>query len=63
MNWSDFYQAFEQAKDAQRQADKISRQMASILAGRLQTADVGASDLCKLKKELENYNMHTGKWK
>lgn len=43
--------------------DKGTRDAAKLIVGRLQAAGVNAHTLKRLKKELKNYNCHTGEWK
>lgn len=54
--------ALQQAKQAFRAADNCANDAAEILVGRLRNG-VSHYKLKQLKKELENYNMHTGRWK
>lgn len=56
-------QSVEQAHTTIRRADMVAGQMARILKGRLRTANIPRHVLCDLKKELKDYNMHTGEWK
>lgn len=63
-------QSVQEVKDAVERAEREIRRaelavgcMASVCAGRLQSARVGHWDLVKLKKELANYNTHTRRWK
>ena len=56
-------QAVEQAHTTIRRADMVAGKMARILKGRLRTADIPNHVLCELKKELKDFNMHTGEWK
>jgi len=44
-------------------ADCAIRQAADLIRGRLKVAGVQCWVLEDLKKELKNYNMHTGEWK
>ena len=44
-------------------ADACVNTMAALCAGRLRAADVGAYHLKRLKDELRDYNIHTGRWK
>lgn len=55
--------AVQQARDWQRAVDQQTSQMAGLIAGRLRAAGVSHSVLCDLKRELADYNMHTGTWK
>lgn len=51
------------AETTLRAADNCADDIAYILKNRLKSGNVRHSTLCALKKELENYNMHTGRWK
>lgn len=53
--------AIEEAKTTLRAADRIAAEMGWLLIGRLRHCN--HMDLVRLKKELANYNIHTGKWK
>lgn len=63
MNWDDFRESFNDGKQAIRQGDSVARQMAEMLTGRLRKANVNYSVLTALKKELRDFNIHTGEWK
>ena len=49
------------AKSTIRNADDVASDIASILPGRLR--HVSLHTLTKLKKELRDFNAHTGTWK
>jgi hypothetical protein len=53
--------AIEEAKQTIRSADNCANDIAEVLHGRLRK--VSDWNLKKLKAELKNYNMHTGRWK
>lgn len=53
--------AVEEAEQTMRAADNCANDMAKVLQGRLRK--VSDWNLKKLKAELKNYNMHTGRWK
>jgi hypothetical protein len=53
--------AVEEAEQALRAADNVANDIAKVLHGRLRK--VSTWHLKKLKAELKNYNMHTGRWK
>ncbi|SDS24394.1 hypothetical protein SAMN05216198_1522 [Halopseudomonas litoralis] len=55
--------AVEQAHTTIRRADRVAGQMARLLRGRLRSADIPNYILRDLKKELRDFNMHTGEWK
>jgi hypothetical protein len=59
--WDAVAQAMREAREANRACDQYARQMASLIRGRLRSCDT--SDLAAIKKELRDYNIHTGKWK
>lgn len=63
ISFGQMVQAVEQAHTTIRRADMVAGQMARILKGRLRTANIPQHVLCELKKELKNYNMHTGTWR
>ena len=53
----------EDAKLTLQRADRVTGTMASIIRGRLRQGNIPSYVLADLKRELNNYNMHTGKWK
>lgn len=61
------YSVIQAARDdAQHQiylADRAVRDAARLIKGRLKAGDVPAWVLADLKKELKDFNAHTGKWK
>lgn len=61
MNWDDFRQAFNTARNTMNQADSVANEMADMLDGRLRK--VSGYRLEKLKRQLRDFNMHTGQWK
>lgn len=63
MTFDEMNAAVEDAERTIRLLDMRVNKMARMIAGRLQSADVPSTVLCKLKKELQNYNMTTGEWK
>lgn len=44
-------------------ADRGTREIAHLCKDRLRLACVPHHILCSLKRELQNYNMHTSDWK
>lgn len=52
--------AVSEAKATLRAADNISSDMANLLVGRLRLCR--GFGLAKLKKELAQFNAHTGRW-
>lgn len=63
MNFQDACQAAEDAKRTQEAADAMLRRTAKLLQGRLRSARIDHNVLCRLKRELGEFNMHTGEWK
>jgi hypothetical protein len=53
--------ALREAEATLEAANNVSRQMASMLQGRMRYAD--SEVLKRLKRELRNFNMTTGEWK
>jgi len=54
--------AITEAQTTMRAADSVANDMAMLLQGRLRKV-TRYGLLKKLKKELEQYNAHTGRWK
>lgn len=63
MKFSEMQQAVADAKAELSRADCFVAQMAEIIAGRLRTGRVPQGVLRELKRELRDYNPHTGVWK
>jgi len=63
MDFDDMSSAVEDAASTIRIMRSQVARMAKMCADRLQDAGVSHDTLCKLKRELESYNMHTGEWK
>jgi len=56
-------EAIEAINDAHRtlnKADELIRNLGHLMPGRLKL--MNCSTLKKLKRELKNFNMHTGQW-
>ena len=60
--WEEMRAAINEANAVIRAADNVSGQMAEMMVGRLRKVDNGYT-LAKLKKELEQFNAHTRRWK
>ena len=56
-------EAVTEAQTTFRACDAYTGSMAKMISGRLKKARVPDHILCDLKKELKNFNMHTGCWK
>lgn len=63
MKIDDMHEAVTEARATIHRVDTVVGSMANMCAGRLRRAGVRHYTLCQLKKELANYNMHTGSWK
>lgn len=66
--FDDVNQAITAARMAQRAADQAAADMAKLLVGRLRFVSkeggwAGTRALANLKKELRDFNIHTGQWK
>lgn len=60
--FDDVRAAVEQAQFQLQAADSVALNMARLLKGRLRKVD-SASALAALKRELQDFNIQTGKWK
>jgi len=63
VTFDDIYEAVSDAKITIERADNVIDKIARLISGRLRSAQVSASALKKLKRELRNFNIHTGTWK
>jgi len=63
MDFDEMRKAVEQASYTIRVMRSQVSSMAAMCSGRLRDSGASHDTLCKLKKELESYNMHTGEWK
>lgn len=63
MNIFEMREALRQACNTIDENDRIVGAMAQMIKGRLRNSNATSTTLCALKKELANYNMHTGQWK
>lgn len=61
MNWFEVDAAISEARRTLNAADNHAQSMAKLLKGRLR--HVSCRTLADLKKELRDFNSHTGKWK
>lgn len=60
MNFQEAYEAFSDAKRTMDSVDVIAAKMGRMLVGRLQQCD--ASTLRQLKRQLQDFNIQTGRW-
>lgn len=63
MHIDDMLKAVIDARRVQRQADQQVGDMLRICHGRLRNANVPAHVLADMKRELRDFNAHTGSWK
>lgn len=63
MNFTEMTEAVRDAKSTINRADNFVCNMADMIVGRLRTANISGYVLKKLKRELRDYNIHTGTWK
>lgn len=63
MDFDEMTKAVNQASQTINMADNMVGRMAALIVGRLRKSSVSGSVLKSLKKELQDYNMHTGMWK
>jgi hypothetical protein len=61
MNWSEFSDAVRDARNTLQLADDAVRDLGGLLPGRLHK--VSTYDLRRIKRELRDFDMVTGKWK
>lgn len=59
--WDAVRGAVQEARSLDRALDQYANTMADVLAGRLRKVDAGY--LLRLKRELRDFNAHTGSWK
>lgn len=59
--WDEVKSALSQARAVSYALDRHASDMAKLLRGRLRCCD--NSVLAALKRELREYNIHTGEWK
>ena len=62
MNWPEALEAFREAEKTVSLADDCATKMAKIVKGSLRKV-WDHNTLKSLKKELAQYNAHTGQWK
>jgi hypothetical protein len=62
MNFDDFSQAVQNAKEDVRRGDEAVQQLCKLAAGRLRSAGVSGYVLAELKRELRDFNMVTKDW-
>ena len=63
MDYQESRQLLQSVRRDIDQADELIRCVANLLRGRLRSSNVNSTALRDLKRELRNFNMHTGTWK
>ncbi len=63
MTFDEMYAAVTEAKQTIAIADSHVSRMADMCRDRLRTGKVSTYTLERLKRELRNFNIHTGTWK
>lgn len=63
ISYQDIHRARNIAKRQIELADEAVGHACGLSAGRLRASGVSEWVLCELKKELKNFNMHTGTWR
>lgn len=63
LSWNDVNDGIEDARQSIANGDSHINKMASIIGGKLKSCRVSSGTLRKLKRELRDFNMITGKWK
>jgi hypothetical protein len=61
MNWNEFSEAMRDARNTLERADEAIRNLGGLVPGRLRS--MRRDDLRKIKRELRDFDMVTGKWK
>lgn len=63
MQFDEFHGAVTQARRTLSTADRFVGEMAGMIKGKLRSGNVSNFTLDVLKRELRDYNIHTGRWK
>ena len=63
LSYYEIQRARAHAQEQLRIADHATREAAELVEGRLKLANVSNYTLKRLKNELKDYNIQTGKWK
>ena len=63
MNFDQMLEGVIDAEHTIRMADIATRKVAYLIRGRLRSGDVPSSVLEDLKRELRDFNIHTGMWR
>lgn len=63
MAFDQLNEAVEDARTTIARSDAVVRQIAGLLRGRLRVAHIDRHTLAALKRELQDFNSKTGRWK
>ena len=63
MTLDEMHAAVKDAEAIRSRADIVTRKLAELCVGRLRTGNVSWHVLTELKRELRDFNMHTGCWR
>lgn len=63
MTFKEILDAKNEARRTIRDGDRAARELADYLVGRLRVARVDGDVCAILKRELRDFNIHTGCWK
>lgn len=63
MNWSEAESAIRDAREVVKRGDDAVQRLAKLLVRRLRVAEVSPYVLAELKRELQDFNAATKKWK
>jgi len=63
LSFDDVYNGIRDAESTIHQFENRIDRMANLISGKLRAGKVSGFILSRLKRELKDYNMATGKWK
>lgn len=63
MRYEEIKQAFEEARATIDAADLLAKRSVPFMVGRLRRLHLSPDDLRALKRELQGFDSHTGRWK
>ena len=63
MTYDEIAKAMDEARWLMQRADTVAEKVIPFAVGRLQHLDLNHDTLRRLKRELADFNSHTGKWR
>lgn len=63
MTYDELKRAMDEARWVIQEADNLARRTVPFMRGRLRCLTLEADDLRALKRELQGFDSHTGRWK